>query len=433
VGDFTPLRGESARPLDEPPTVETFLAPHATRDRAPAIMTSPVPRPTLATLLPFCFGYYLSYLLRTINAVIAPELVRDLGLGAADLGFLTSTYFLTFALAQLPVGLALDRFGPRRVVSTLLAVTAVGCGLFAVADSFAALAVARALIGLGVAACLMGGLKAIEESFPLPRHTSLTGVIMAAGALGALTASAPLDWALPRIGWRGSLAVTGAASVLGALLVAAAAPKRTHAKHADEHTLLSILRARAFWRFAPQVALYTGGFMALQGLWIVPWLIAVEGSSRAEAARMLLWLNLGMLVGQLSVSFGAGTLARLGLTRTRLMLGSLLVALVVEATIFTRLAHGPAAWLALGMANMGSAQVYGVAAAFFPPQLSGRVSTALNQLAFAGAFAAQWGVGVSVQALAPHAGTLAAYQRTFAVLWLAQLAGVLLAIRRRGR
>jgi predicted MFS family arabinose efflux permease len=346
----------------------------------------PLSRSALA-LLPFCFAYYVSYLLRTINAVIAPELVRDLGLGAADLGFLTSTYFLAFALAQIPVGLALDRFGPRRVVALLLVATAAGAALFAGAGSFPLLAAGR-------------------------------------------TASLPLEWALPRIGWRGSLAVGAMASALAAVLVATAAPRRGPAEPdlAPSHTLASVFRSRAFWRFAPQAALFTGGFMALQGLWIVPWLIAVEGSSRAEAAIMLLWLNVGLLAGQLVVSFGAGALHRAGVGRARLMFSSILIALLAEALIGVRLAHGAAAWFVLGVGNVGSAQVYGIAAAQFPPQLSGRVSTALNQLAFAGAFAVQWGVGLLLQKLTPLTGELRAYQVTFAALWVAQLAGVLVSL-----
>lgn len=159
----------------------------------------------LTVLGPFCVGYYVSYLLRTVNAVIAPELGRELQLGPAELGFLTSTYFLAFAAAQLPVGLALDRFGPRKVVASLMAVATAGVLLFASARSFTGLAVGRALLGLGVSACLMGALKAAAQAFPIARQASLTGVIMAAGASGALSASVPLEALLPLLGWRGAL------------------------------------------------------------------------------------------------------------------------------------------------------------------------------------------------------------------------------------
>ncbi len=101
--------------------------------------------------LPFALGYYLSYLLRTVNAVISPRLTDELGLSAASLGLLTSAYFLAFGAAQIPVGIALDRFGPRRVEAALMLLAALGSALFATADSLGALAGARALVGL--AAC----------------------------------------------------------------------------------------------------------------------------------------------------------------------------------------------------------------------------------------------------------------------------------------
>ena len=86
----------------------------------------------LRVFLPFVFGYFIAYLFRTINAVMAAPLATELGLGADDLGLLTSVYFLTFAAAQIPIGILLDRYGPRRVQSVLLLTAAVGSTLFAV-------------------------------------------------------------------------------------------------------------------------------------------------------------------------------------------------------------------------------------------------------------------------------------------------------------
>ena len=154
--------------------------------------------------LPFALGYYLSYLLRTVNAVISPDLTGELGLSAADLGLLTSTYFFAFGLAQIPVGIALDRFGPRRVEAGLLLITGLGAVLFATGDGLPTLASGRGLIGLGVSACLMGGLKGFTLWFPREKLASMTGYIMSFGALGAVTASAPLEAMLPFIGWRGA-------------------------------------------------------------------------------------------------------------------------------------------------------------------------------------------------------------------------------------
>ena len=114
----------------------------------------------LRVFIPFALGYFLSYLFRVVNNVIAPDLVADLGLDAADLGLLTSTYFLTFAAFQLPLGILLDRFGPRRTEAALLVFAGLGAFLFAIAESTIGLIVGRAFIGFGVSACLMAAFKA---------------------------------------------------------------------------------------------------------------------------------------------------------------------------------------------------------------------------------------------------------------------------------
>jgi len=144
---------------------------------------------------PFALGYYLSYVLRTVNAVIAPDLTRELALTGADLGLLTSTYFLTFAAFQLPLGMLLDRYGPRKVEAALLVLCALGAALFALGRDLLELGFARALIGVGVSACLMAGLKSFHQWFPPEQQPSLMGAIMVAG--GALAFRAYLRHAPP--------------------------------------------------------------------------------------------------------------------------------------------------------------------------------------------------------------------------------------------
>src|SRR5947207_2878459 len=156
----------------------------------------------LAVFLPFAAGYYLSFLFRTINASISPALVSEFGLDAAKTGLLASVYFLVFAGVQIPVGVLLDRYGPRRVQSVLLVMAAGGATLFGTATGFSELLVARAMIGLGVAASLMAGLKAVVIWFPKERIALVNGCMIMLGSLGAVTATAPTDWVLDWIGWR---------------------------------------------------------------------------------------------------------------------------------------------------------------------------------------------------------------------------------------
>ncbi|MET4349552.1 MFS transporter, partial [Bradyrhizobium sp. RT9a] len=168
--------------------------------------------------LPFAAGYYLSYLFRTINTLVAGRLASDLGLGAADVGLLTSIYFLVVMAAQIPVGMLLDRFGPRRVQSVLLAVAAGGAALFGLSTGFLSLLFARAMVGLGSAAALMSGLKIIVLWFPRERMALINGYMIMLGSLGAVTATAPAEVLLDWIGWRGLFGVLAAASALAAIL-----------------------------------------------------------------------------------------------------------------------------------------------------------------------------------------------------------------------
>ena len=147
-------------------------------------------------LFPFALGYYLSYFFRVVNAVLSPDLVAEFGLSADDLGLLTASYFITFAAAQLPLGLLLDRYGPRRIEASLLLFAALGALVFALGENRLQLIIGRGLIGFGVSACLMAAFKAFTQWFPPERLPLINGIIMASGGLGALTATLPVQSAL---------------------------------------------------------------------------------------------------------------------------------------------------------------------------------------------------------------------------------------------
>lgn len=391
----------------------------------------------LSLFLPFALGYYLSYLLRTVNAVISPDLTGELALSASDLGLLTSAYFIAFGLAQIPLGIALDRFGPRRVNLALLLLAALGAVSFALGETMLELSLARALIGLGVSACLMSGLKAFSLWYPPARQSSMTGFIMAAGALGALTAATPLEALLPFLGWRGvfwliAVLALGVAAYL-ALCVPEAPPVQKEQSFGQALASLGTIFASPYFRrFAGTALLFTGGFMALQSLWAVPWLMQVEGLSRSGAAGMLLFLNLGMLLGQLSIGFFGNALARRGVRPLHLLRFGYGLVLLVELLIVCRLGGGSVfLWLLFGVLSAVNAQVYVAASSHFPREAFGRVSTAMNLMAFAGAFLVQWLVGVLFDALAAAGRTPeAALTVAFVALMLAQVLVLLPLLRR---
>lgn len=377
---------------------------------------NPAHRPgAWATLfLPFALGYFLSYLLRTVNAVISPDLTQELALSASDLGLLTSAYFLAFGLAQIPLGIALDRYGPRRINAFLLLLAGAGAVVFALGESMLELSLGRGLIGLGVSACLMAGLKAFSLWYPAERQSSMTGFIMAAGALGALTAATPVELMLPMIGWRGVFWILAVVAVVAAAHVWLCIPDTPTANAAQSlreavGSLGHIFRSLDFLRFAGAAMFFTGGFMALQSLWAVPWLMTVDALSRSQAAGYLVLLNLGMFCGQMSIGFFGTRLTRRGVRPVNLLQTGCCCVLAVEVLIISGALPSAPLWFLLGLLAAVNAQAYVAAASCFPREAFGRVSTAINLMAFAGAFVVQWGMGIVLDALglAGHAGTTA--------------------------
>ena len=358
----------------------------------------------LRLFLPFAAGYFLSYLFRTANAVIGPVLARDLGLGDNALGLLTSTYFLAFGAAQLPLGMLLDRFGPRRVESALLLVAAVGAAAFAWSDTLSGLAVGRALIGLGVSACLMASFKAFSQWFPPERQASLTGWIMASGGLGALAASKPLELALGFAGWREIMLALAVTTLLVATALWWFVPDKDGTAGAGFAEQLAGVRqvfaSRHFWRYAPMGFWMTGGFMAVQGLWATRWMSVIEQLDRTAIAARLTWMGGAMLAGFLFMGFFATLLVRRGIKLEQVYLVAMLAAIAALGAITLAPGLGSAwLWPLLGacfsLSNIG----YSLVSQTFPPALSGRANTALNLLVFAGAFGLQWGFGVLVDLL----------------------------------
>ena len=326
-------------------------------------------------------------------------------MGDNALGLLTSTYFLAFGAAQLPLGMLLDRFGPRRVEAGLLLIAACGAATFALSDTLGGLASGRALIGLGVSACLMASFKAFSQWFPPERQASLTGWIMASGGLGALAASKPLELALGFATWREvALLLAGCTVVVAASLWYFVPDKAGEDKGtgfaAQMAGVRSIFSSSHFWRYAPMGFWFTGGFMAVQGLWVARWMTVMEGLDGAAIAARLTWMSGAMLGGFLFMGFFATALVRRGIKLERVYLVAMLMAIAILLFITSAPSAGSNwLWPVLGACFSLSNIAYSLVAQSFPPALSGRANTALNLLVFAGAFGLQWGIGIFVDAL----------------------------------
>lgn len=373
----------------------------------PRTQEPPVPgRATLKVVItvfaPFAGGYFLSYLFRSVNAVVAPDLVGEFGLGAADLGLLTAAYFLTFAVAQLPLGLLLDRFGPRRVQSCLLLSAALGACVFGLGQSRETLILGRALIGLGVAGGLMSSFKAIVLWFPKERIPLVNGCFMACGGIGAMSATAPVEAILAIADWRdlflGLALVTSLVSAAIFLVVperAAAGPRESLAEQV--RGLKRIFGHRLFWRLAPLNCAVGATAFALQGLWAGPWLRDVAGLDRPAVADHLLVMAGAMTVGMVMSGVLAELGRRVGLSAMTVMGLGVGVFVLTEVAILLEVTGAAyAVWGLFGLFSNMNVLAYAALSQYFPASLSGRSNTALNVLLFGSAFAAQYAIGAVI-------------------------------------
>jgi predicted MFS family arabinose efflux permease len=354
-------------------------------------------------LLPFAFAYVLSYLYRTVNAVIAPDLVAGFDLSPAQLGLLTSAYFLTFAAFQLPLGLLLDRFGPRRTDAALLVVAAGGAFLFAAAGSVSTLAVGRALIGLGVSGCLMSGIKANVLWFPAQRLPAMNGWMFFAGGIGMVAATVPVELALKVTDWRVMFLFLAGFTLVASVLIVRVVPE--HAPLAGVEPLrvqlrglAEVFRKRAFWDIALGSTTVQATSMAIQGLWAGPWLRDVAGLSRDAAAAHLLAMAVATMTGFLLWGNLAVWLARRGVSGFAALAAGMGGFLGVQLLLALGWSGAPALlWIAFGIFGTAGSVAYAILSHRFPSSQAGRVITALNALVFSSAFLLQWGMGAIIE------------------------------------
>jgi len=375
------------------------------RAAGPDVRAAVAPAPPRFVYLYFAFasGYVLSYLYRTVTSVISPELSRELDLTASSLGLLTSAYFMAFGAVQIPAGMLLDRFGPRRVEPVLLLIAGTGALAFAYAEGVGGLLAGRALIGVGVATCLMAPLKAISAWYPSERHASLSSWIMVAGGVGVVAATAPTEYALRFISWRTLFVALGVATYGAAVWIWLAVPDlarpaRTSGFAAQWAGVRNVFAHPRFWWIAPLASIGTGSFMGILGLWSVPYLMQVGGFDRAQAARILLALGIVMLAGYLLAGLFATPLARRGIHPRHLYAFGFSLNAASLAAIVLGFPGSYLWWTLYGFGASVNVLGFGVLNQGFARDLAARANTALNVLMFGGSFATQWGIGVIVDA-----------------------------------
>jgi predicted MFS family arabinose efflux permease len=363
-------------------------------------------RLVLTALLPFALGYLLSFLFRSINAVSAPAFRADLGLGSDTVGLLTSAYFLGFSLAQLPLGIALDRFGPRRCSAVLLIVAAVGSLVFGLADDLAGLTLGRALIGLGVSVALMAAFKANALFWPLRFLPTVNACTMTFGGLGAAAATLPVQWALGVTDWRTLFLLLAGATVAVALYQWLAVPERPPPPgtswQAEGRALMGIVRSPLFWVAALAPTFSLSVWMTYNSFWAAPWLREVALLDEPAVGAAMLAVSLAIIIGYFFSGVIVDALARRGVPGGAVLLAYGVLFLLIQVPVTLNVTAAPALlwflWVTLGGAPV---VIYALLTRSFPAAVAGRVNTTANMVCLGSAFVLQAAIGPAL-GLAEH-------------------------------
>ena len=354
----------------------------------------------LKVTLPLAALNLINQASRTIMAIIGPVLAEEFSLSASELGLLAACMFAAYALAQLPEGVALDLLGPRRVQAAFGLVAAAGFAVFALSDGLLGFATARVLLGVGVSAGLMAVLKANTQWFAPAKVASMTGIAVAIGGLGSVLTTAPVQMALPTLGWRGVLWLLCAMSFAVALWIfisvrdKPASGARPGLK-AELSVMVSICSSPIFWRYAPAIAMLSVLNFTYLGLWAGPWLRDVAGYEGQARANTLLLYTLGAMTG--GVTIGAATSRAHGRGAPAMLLLLFCHAGLLAAQIGLALRPVGVAvtilWVLFAFFASGATSGYIVVGQMFPAERMGRVSTAVNTLTLGGAFLLQSAIG----------------------------------------
>ncbi len=371
-------------------------------------------RTAVIVFLSFVFGYFLSYALRSVNATIAPLLAQDLGLSAAELGWLSSAYFLSFAGMQWLVGSWLDKHGARRTETALLATAAVGALVVAVSASLWGLSIGRILIGAGVSACLMAPYAYFRRCFAPDRQAQLAMWMLIGGTSGALASTQPTLLLAEAIGWRNVFFITSGLLALAAWAIFKNVPDIDISQIKSHHdaekkralnpasappkmNLLAVLRHPNMLRVIPTTLTMSGGFIALQSLWVGPWMTDVLGMTTNETGMRLFYFNLALIAAYVVMSVVSPKLIRSGYNLSlQSKIGFFWILASMIGILVWRDQQAWWLWVVMAAGVPAIILMQTQTGMMFPRTVAGRVLTTFNLIMFTGAFIFQWGIGLAI-------------------------------------
>ncbi len=351
----------------------------------------------------FAFGYFLSCLLRAITATLSPVLTLEFELMAADLGLLAGGYFLGFASMQIPLGYLLDKFGPKKIVSSFLLIAFIGTGAFALSQSFSGLLVSRILIGVGVSACLMAPLTGYRIWFAENQQQRTNSWMLMIASLGYLSSTLPVQLLLPTLGWRWIFGGIAALILISIILMLTFIPKWDYQK--DESldnslrlgSLVDVWKNKFFISVIPMGLFNYGGLIAIQTLWAGPWMIRVAGYSPLESATGLFWINITMLISFFLWGYFLPRITNLGFSALKILKLGLPISFLVMLTIIILGSKAGAFYITLFILSSIFLSVIQPAVGLsFQSHLAGKAFTSFNLLIFLGTFIMQWFIGLVI-------------------------------------
>ena len=360
-------------------------------------------RQAITVFFVFAFGYFLSCLLRAITATLSPVLTLEFELMAADLGLLAGGYFLGFASMQIPLGYLLDKFGPKKIVSSFLLIAFIGTLSFALAQSFSGLLISRILIGVGVSACLMAPLTGYRIWFAENQQQRANSWMLMIASLGFLSSTLPVQLLLPALGWRWLFAGIAGLILISIFLMLAFIPKWDHQKNesldnqTSKGSLADVWKNKFFISVIPMGLFNYGGLMAIQTLWAGPWMIRVAGYTPLESATGLFWINITMLVSFFLWGYFLPRITNLGFSALKILKLGLPVSFLVMLTIIILGSKAGAFYITLFILSSIFLSVTQPAVGLsFQSHLAGKALTSFNLLIFLGTFIMQWVMGLVI-------------------------------------
>ena len=357
-------------------------------------------RQAISVFFVFAFGYFISCLLRAITATLSPVLTSEFNLLAADLGLLAGGYFLGFACMQIPLGYLLDKYGPKKIVTSFLLVALIGIISFALAKNFSGLLISRILIGVGVSACLMAPLTGYRIWYAENQQQRANSWMLMVASLGFLSSTLPVQLLLPSFGWRWIFGGIALLTFLSILLMLLFIPnwnlnKNRVLENSDKTGSLSdVWKNRFFISVIPMGLFNYGGLMAIQTLWAGPWMIRVSGYTPLESATGLFWINVTMLISFFLWGYFLPKINSIGFSATRILKLGLPVGFLVMLTIILLGPKAGAFYITMFILSSIFLSVTQPAVGLsFAGHSAGKALTSFNLLIFAGTFVMQWLMG----------------------------------------